>query len=75
MGVTMLLEIGEWCITKDTKIDSVYADHLGCSAEDEAPIVIGDLCWAHNDTDAECFYCREPVPAEIQALVLLQMKC
>ena len=79
-GVKNVLEIGEWCITHDDDVTwGVYADHLGCNEADEAPIEPGDLCWAHNDVPnkagiAVCFYCDAPVPAEIQALVWLQVK-
>lgn len=83
-GCEMLIEVGEWCVTKDhswgNKGDvGIYADHIkGCVSEDE-PIELGDCCWAADDKAEDkqgrkvCFYCNEPVPPEIQALVHLQV--
>jgi hypothetical protein len=72
---TILIKIGEWCLTRDRDAKmAVYADHLGCKEMDEAPIEPGDLCWAWNDQKPICFYCEEPVPNEIQALVWLHKK-
>lgn len=82
MMAKLLIKIGDWCITSGT-VDfdggcGVYADHIqGCYSGD-SPIGVGDLCWAHDDWHdkgvAVCFYCEQPVPPEIQALVMLQMR-
>ena len=77
---TKLLTLGDWCITSDevgldgAGLEWIYADHLKCLAVNKAPVVVGDLCWVHNDSEPLCFYCHEAVPAEVQAIVLLRMK-
>lgn len=78
--VESLIEIGDWCITRDHTWgppDGIYADHIiGCSSDavdtGDSPVEIGDCCWAGDDNGSVCFYCKQPVPPEIQALVLLQ---
>ena len=86
MMAKLLVEVGEWCVTEDSdwgeKGDvGIYADHIiGCVQEGgDEPIVLGDCCWATDDTKTDnkgklvCFYCHQPVPPEIQALVVLRL--
>ncbi len=69
MMAKLLVEVGEWCVTEDSD----------WGEKGDEPIVLGDCCWATDDTKTDnkgklvCFYCHQPVPPEIQALVVLRL--
>jgi hypothetical protein len=64
----LLFTLGEWCIyDRMNDYGELIASHHCVEGEKKSGV-----CWLRTDMMPICFYCCEPVPDEIQALMILR---